>query len=276
MYNWRFFAVAANCPYFVDGAACGAGLRWGSGEFPDITGNVLTPKDTIMPVKTIWTTVAISLLLAAGCADNPADTKPAAKVEAPAPTPGPAPQAAPASDVDLSQGAHLSGDIIFVGSKVTKNHVCKFTDWAGRVVLDGDDPTRAALRFVVQTGAIAADYENPSKWSAKLEKHLRDEDFFNSEKYPTASFSSTKITKAAEGADSYEVTGDLRIKGTTKSVSFPATMSLGENQAFKSSAEFSINRRDFGIIYDGKPDDLVRDEVLLKLQFEAGGANEPH
>ena len=53
-----------------------------------------------------------------------------------------------------------------------------------------------------------------------------------------------------------------------KTISFPATIKVAAD-AVTGTAEFVINRKDFGIIYPGKPDDLIRDDVLLKLSLKA-------
>jgi polyisoprenoid-binding protein YceI len=56
----------------------------------------------------------------------------------------------------------------------------------------------------------------------------------------------------------------LELRGVTKTVSFPANITIDAKTA-KGTAEFKINRKDFGIEYPGKPDDLIKDEVLLKI-----------
>ena len=232
----------------------------------------------------LTTSLAVfALVISTGCVENPADSKPAAKVEAPAKAGAPAPAAAaaaaaagaPAAGVPAAAaaaapagGLALTGDIIFVGSKVSGNHACKFTDWTGSAKLDGEDVTKAALSFTVQTKGIAADYEAPTKWSVKLEKHLRSDDFFDSEAHPTATFSSSAIVAKAGEGTTHEITGTLTIKGIEKVVTFPATIAV-EAGNFKAKAEFSINRKDFQIMYEGKPDNLIRDDVLLKLNFKS-------
>ncbi len=81
----------------------------------------------------------------------------------------------------------------------------------------------------------------------------------------TATFTSTVITKAVAPA-THTVEGTLDLHGTTKSISFPATVALDASSA-KGKAEFTINRKDFGIVYPGMPDDLIKDEVLLKIDL---------
>lgn len=55
---------------------------------------------------------------------------------------------------------------------------------------------------------------------------------------------------------------------TTKNITFPAEVTMdGEKAGIH--AKFDINRKDFGIVYAGKPDDLIRDEVVIELTLSA-------
>ena len=62
------------------------------------------------------------------------------------------------------------------------------------------------------------------------------------------------------------MTGDLTIRGIARQVSFPATVEVAE-KTVKAKAEFSVNRQDWEIRYPGQPDDLVRDNVLIKIDL---------
>jgi polyisoprenoid-binding protein YceI len=208
----------------------------------------------------LFTLVPVLGLGSVGCAENPADTRPAAKTQAlnsKSAVNSSAKNAAPMS---------LGGDIIFVGSKVTGNHACKFTDWQGAAIPNGDNLENLTLSFTVNMQGILADYQSPNAWSKKLEGHLKSDDFFGVEKHPTSTFVSSRIVASGKGASAYEVTGLMTIKGVQKLISFPVSMENRKGQ-FKLNAEFSINRKDFNIAYAGKPDDLIRDDVLLKLSF---------
>ncbi len=57
----------------------------------------------------------------------------------------------------------------------------------------------------------------------------------------------------------------------TKNISLPATIKT-QNGSIKVAAEFAINRQDFGIKYPGRLDDLIEDDVAIKLRI---AANEP-
>ena len=64
------------------------------------------------------------------------------------------------------------------------------------------------------------------------------------------------------------MTGNFQLHGVTKSITFPATVKAG-GDTVDVDAEFAINRKDFGVVYPGMPDDLIKDEVLLKLHIHA-------
>ena len=56
--------------------------------------------------------------------------------------------------------------------------------------------------------------------------------------------------------------------GVTKSITFPAAIEMAEGEV-RASAEFFVKRFDWNIVYPGKPDDLIRDEVVIRLDLVA-------
>ena len=108
-----------------------------------------------------------------------------------------------------------------------------------------------------------------STWtdSDKLTGHLKTPDFFDVAKFPKATFVMTEIKPGVSADAPYTITGNLTLHGVTKSISFPATVKVsGDDLAITS--EFVINRKDFGITTSGKADDLIRDEVVIKLDVK--------
>jgi polyisoprenoid-binding protein YceI len=150
----------------------------------------------------------------------------------------------------------------FVGSKVTGKHDGGFKKFAGTIALVNGKPEDSTVSIDMDMNSVFTDADD-------LTKHLMTGDFFDVAKYPKASFKATKIVPdAAKGAGHYMVTGDLTLRGVTKSVTFPATITVvGDSVAV--NAEFSINRKDFNILYAGKADDLIRDDVVIKLDLKA-------
>jgi polyisoprenoid-binding protein YceI len=150
----------------------------------------------------------------------------------------------------------------WVGSKVTGKHEGGFKSFTGTVDLVNKKPEESKVSVDIDASSIYSDDD-------KLTGHLKSADFFEVEKYPKATFVSTKIAAdTAKGAGNYTVTGDFNLHGQTKSITFPAKITVGDPDVTVES-EFSINRKDFGIVYAGKTDDLIRDDVVIKLNLKA-------
>lgn len=186
--------------------------------------------------------------------DNPADETPDAKV-------GEVEEALEGSGTKFV--FEKSSTIGFTGSKVTGSHDGGFKDFEGHFFL-GEDGIPTAGEFVIQTESLWSDDE-------MLTGHLKNKDFFEVGKYPTSTFTLTKATKT--GGDAYEISGNLELHGVTKNITFPVTASdEGNTASFK--AAFDINRKDFEINYAGMADNLIKDEVVIRLDFTAKAAAE--
>jgi len=101
---------------------------------------------------------------------------------------------------------------------------------------------------------------------------LKTADFFDVAKFPEATFVSTSIKAGGENGATHTVTGNLTLHGVTKSITFPATISVTGGVATV-DANFAINRKDFGINYPGAQDNLIRDDVVMKLTIHANKAS---
>ncbi len=204
--------------------------------------------------------LVLSLALAlAGCSSE-LDNKPAATVTEAAPAAGaqktsakpkgPPPPPPPPVPTTVPEGAwRLAADseINWVGAKITRDHTGGFKVLRGHAtVTDGK----------VVGGTVEIPISGLFSDSPKLSRHLRSPDFFDAAAFPKAVFTLTKVT-----AD--QVTGTLSLHGVDKELSFPATVVQGEKD-LRITASFTLLRKDFGIVYPGKPEDLIRDEVLVK------------
>lgn len=148
----------------------------------------------------------------------------------------------------------------FYGSKQTGGHEGGFTNYVGEMSF-GADGAIGQIKFEVDVNSLYTDVE-------QLTAHLKSADFFEVETYPRATFESTEVVAASTDLTTYNVTGDMTIKGETKSITFPVEVAMKDGK-LHSKAEFNINRFDYGIVYEGKADDLINKEVLLKLNFVA-------
>lgn len=219
-----------------------------------------------------------ALMALHGCSDPAAD-KPRAEVAAPAPAaepatpsqrPVPAEPAAPKPAAVAQQPSAAVGGgpllfsqdgsaIGFTGSKVTGSESGGFAQFEGEITLAAGAPIESGqVSAVIQMDSLQT--PNP-----RLAGHLKSDDFFLVAEHPTAKFESTDIVK--EGGQ-YKVTGNLTLRGTTKAISFPADINRA-GAGVQIKAEFAINRKDFGVVYAGMPDDLIRDDVVIKLSLTA-------
>nr|WP_314289414.1 YceI family protein [uncultured Capnocytophaga sp.] len=128
--------------------------------------------------------------------------------------------------------------------------------------------------FVLDMNTITVLDLAAGKGKEDLEAHLKGTDpekedhFFNVKEYPTANF----VFKSFDGKN---LTGDLTIKGKTKEVSFPATVTITDNEVSITSQSFKINRVDFGVnygsksVFDNLKDKFINDDIELVVKVKA-------
>lgn len=209
--------------------------------------------------------LSLSVFLA-GCED-PAANKPKATVSEPsANKPANAGNSGNTGTTPAAKGEALpinpaNSTVLFVGSKVTGQHEGGFKVFSGTVDLVNGKPEESSVSVDIDASSIFAN-------DPKLTDHLKTPDFFDVAKFPKATFKSTKITTGAIADNSHTVTGDLELHGVTKSIVFPAKIDVADDSVTV-KAGFSINRKDFGLVYAGKADDLIRDNVVIMLDVKA-------
>ncbi|WP_168797607.1 YceI family protein [Neolewinella litorea] len=110
----------------------------------------------------------------------------------------------------------------------------------------------------------------------KLEGHLKSADFFDVEQHPTATFEITKVTPVTGQADyNHEITGNLTLKGTSRSITIPAMVTMENNQITANTPDFVIDRTEWGMQYGSgsiagiAQDNIINDEVGLNLSLVA-------
>ncbi|HKZ77232.1 MAG TPA: YceI family protein [Pyrinomonadaceae bacterium] len=144
----------------------------------------------------------------------------------------------------------------------------RFKDFAGVINYDEKDVTKSTVDFSAKIESIDTGVEPRNA-------HLKTGDFFDAAKYPNLTFKSTRVER--EGNNSFVLNGNLTIKGVTKPIALPFTITGAVrdpwgNTRFGIEAQTRINRRDFGINYgnalaSGGLD--VGNEVTINLHLEA-------
>jgi len=195
------------------------------------------------------------------CAKNPADDVDAATVGELG-----AEQAAPvAVEEEVIPVVYVFTDdskVGFTGSKVTGAHSGGFTNFTGQFEIVGEKLSPAGSHRVrIDMKSLYTDDD-------RLTEHLLGPDFFDTEKIPLATFELDQVTPREGEADRYDLSGTLDLHGKTKSISFPAKVT-GDKDRIDVEAEFKINRMDFGIVYPGKADDLIREDVVIRFNIGA-------
>jgi polyisoprenoid-binding protein YceI len=144
----------------------------------------------------------------------------------------------------------------------------RFSDFEGTIAFDEARPEQSTVQFTIQAGSI--DTATPDR-----DAHLRSQDFFAVDEYPTITFVSHAI--AAKGQDRYDVTGTLTMRGVAMEVVVPisylgtATDPWG-NQKIAFEGEVTLNRKDYGLNWNAAIETggfLVGDEVKVSLSIQA-------
>lgn len=144
----------------------------------------------------------------------------------------------------------------------------QFTSFEGTFHADAEDPSRSSVSVSIDVASVDTGNE-------MRDGHLRTNDFFDPENYPTITFTSTSIS--ATGPTTFEVTGDLTIRGITKQVSFELELTGSVKDPFGNDrigfeGSLVVNRKDFGVNWNAPLEAggvLVSDKVTLEFDIAA-------
>jgi len=156
--------------------------------------------------------------------------------------------------------------IAWVGKKVTGSHNGTIALKSGTLNVNGKNVTGGG--FIIDMTSI-----KDADGSAKLEGHLKADDFFGVTKFPTSNFVITKVTGSGAKAT---VSGNLTIKGITKPLSFPATVVVNADGTITATAaKIVVDRTKYDIKYGSKSffdsigDKAINDEFELSVKLVA-------
>jgi polyisoprenoid-binding protein YceI len=164
-----------------------------------------------------------------------------------------------------ADGYTVDGTHSFVNFRIKHNNVSyaygRFNKISGSFQLDKDKPDTGAIDVSIDTKSI--DTAN-----SKRDDHLKTQQFFSVEEFPTATFKSKSFKKEGE---TLNCTGDLTIHGVTKSVTVPVEIvGTGEGKGGKIAGfecKFMVKRSDYGMTYMVGP---LGDEVTILVSCEGG------
>jgi polyisoprenoid-binding protein YceI len=142
----------------------------------------------------------------------------------------------------------------------------RFRDFDGVIKYDKVNPAASSVEFTVKAASI--DTSNNDR-----DEHLRSKDFFEVQKFPTLTFTSTQVV--AKDATTWDVTGNLILHGVTRTITFPVSLlgtvktPRGEKAGFETT--FKIDRKEYGILWNNVLDSgpVLGDEVKITIEIEA-------
>lgn len=146
------------------------------------------------------------------------------------------------------------------------NSLGRFMDWDGHIMFDQETPANSSVEVKIKSPSI---FMGTEAW----DKHMKNADFLDVEKFPTIDFKSTKID--VTGEKTADITGDLTILGVTKPVVLKTVMNgagkhpMSGKDTTGFTATTMIKRSEFGMNY-GLPN--VGDDVAITIEVEANAA----
>jgi polyisoprenoid-binding protein YceI len=144
-------------------------------------------------------------------------------------------------------------------------------------VLNSGEKSLAGGSFEIDMSTIRNDDLENEGMRNRLVDHLKSEDFFFVEKYPSASFTITDIAeKSGPQADpdaTHMISGDLTIRGITHNISFPAEISMDKDMVEARTGEIRLDRTRWEVNHQSKKvfaelmDNFIDDEMIIKLEL---------
>lgn len=156
-----------------------------------------------------------------------------------------------------------NSSIDWTAAKITRTHEGGFSTFSGSLYLA--DEMVSGVEMSIDAATIFSDED-------RLTNHLKSDEFFDVAVFPEARFEATSFEPIAEGSDesgaTHTVTGRLTMRDQTNQIVFPAVLEV-DSESISATADFIIDRQLWDLSYAGMPDDLIKDEVQIKLAVNA-------
>lgn len=153
-------------------------------------------------------------------------------------------------------------------------------DWSAKKVLGGhvgtvkiSSGTLIYNEKGLKGGSFVMDLANLTSDNARLTTHLKNDDFFSVDKFPSSKFEITKVTKV--GTDRVSITGNLTIKGITNPITFQASVKQQKGVIVAVASGVKVDRTKYDIKYRSKNffgdigDKAIEDEFELNINLSA-------
>ena len=167
----------------------------------------------------------------------------------------------------------LNSNVEWKGYKVFKS---ENTSHFGTIKFESGDVTvkdgkLESGKFVADMASLTSeDLKNKKDDLEKLNGHLKSADFFEVEKFPTASYEITKVSPSAEGDYNTILDGNLTIKGITKPTQFKANVAVNGTEVSIATEPKDIMREEFGVKFQSPAaNGVIKNEVTLQIRVKA-------
>jgi polyisoprenoid-binding protein YceI len=132
-----------------------------------------------------------------------------------------------------------------------------FGTWDAKVMVDSTAMEKSSVELTIDTKSI-------NTRNDRRDGHLKSPDFFAADSFPTITFKSKSVKKT--GASTLDITGDLTVRGVTKTVTIPAEMIFYEGAMGRFRGKFSLMRMEYGIKYQSKLNP-IKDKVDVEFEM---------
>jgi polyisoprenoid-binding protein YceI len=165
----------------------------------------------------------------------------------------------------------LASDVHWWGYKVAKSEASSHDGTvkvkSGDMIMKGNNLVGG--NFVLDMTSITST-DLTGEYQQKLNGHLKNGDFFEVEKFPTASFKITSVKKNSDKIYNSLVTGNLTVKGKTNTITFPAKIAYSKGVVSLVSDKFSFDRQKFDVAYKSTMQDVfVKDDIDMLVKVTA-------
>ncbi|HRZ43181.1 MAG TPA: YceI family protein [Bacteroidales bacterium] len=166
-----------------------------------------------------------------------------------------------------------ASNIAWTGSKPTGKHNGTIMLKEGNLELSEGNLVGGS--FTIDISSIKVLDLTDAKMNGDLRGHLLSADFFHVDSFPTSTFVITGVEALNEAGATHRITGNLTMKGISRSISFPASVKIEEQKLTATSSAFVINRAEWNIRYGSRSffknlkDNFINDEIGLKINLTA-------
>jgi len=150
---------------------------------------------------------------------------------------------------------------------ILSKYTSSFTKLSGEITVDRDNLENSSVTATIDVANLTTDSEG-------RDKHIKSPDFFDTAKFPSATFKSKSWKKTGE--NTFDVTGDLTIKDVTKEVVLKTTL-LGFGPGMRPGtllsgweATTTIKKSEFGLAGPAMLQKALGDDVAITINIEAG------